>query len=80
MNLFVGRVEQVREAPLGREGTVWVRGARVDVLLDAVPEARVGDSVLVHAGVALSILRDQHGADPETAFPVDSRLLTVDFD
>ncbi len=63
MNLFVGCVEDVREGPLGREGVVSVRGARVEVLLDAVPEARVGDSVLIHAGVALSVLTDSR--EPE---------------
>ena len=58
MNLFVGCVEEVRPGPLGREGVVSVRGARVEILLDAVPEARVGDSVLIHAGVALSVIRE----------------------
>jgi hydrogenase maturation factor len=38
---------------------VSVRGAQVEVALDFVPEARAGDSVLVHAGVALSLLRDE---------------------
>ena len=59
MSLFVGRVEDVRETPEGRQGVVSVRGARVEVALDVVPEARVGDSVLVHAGVALSRLADE---------------------
>ena len=62
MNLFVGVVEQVRETQAGRDATVSVRGARVQVALDAVPEAQVGDSVLIHAGVALSRLREEEAA------------------
>jgi hydrogenase maturation factor len=62
MNLFVGVIEDVRETRTGREGTVSVRGARVLVALDAVPEARPGDSVLIHAGVALSRLCEEEVA------------------
>ena len=49
----------LREGASGRTGRVSVRGATVEVALDLVPEAREGDSVLVHAGVALSLLRDE---------------------
>lgn len=63
MNLFVGRIEEVRKTEAGREGTISVRGARIEVLLDIVPEARVGDSVLVHAGVALSVLGESAEQD-----------------
>ena len=65
MILFVGRIEGVREDEQGRHADVSVRGARVEVALDVLPEARVGDSVLVHAGVALSILRDEGGEESE---------------
>jgi hydrogenase maturation factor len=56
--VFTGRVSSVRQGPEGRQGRVSVRGAQVDVALDLVPEAEAGDCVLVHAGVALSLLRD----------------------
>lgn len=59
MNLFVGRIEAVQETEAGRSGVVTVRGARTEVALDCVPGARVGDSVLVSAGVALSRVEDQ---------------------
>ena len=39
-----------------RMGTVDFQGSRVDVGLAFVPEAGVGDWVLVHAGFALSVL------------------------
>jgi hydrogenase maturation factor len=58
--VFAGRVVEVTEEPDGRVGRVSVRGARTNVVLDLVPEAVAGDTVLVHAGVALSLLR---GAD-----------------
>jgi hydrogenase maturation factor len=50
------RVVEVRESPEGRRGRVSVRGARTEVSLDLVPEAREGDTVVVHAGVALSLV------------------------
>jgi hydrogenase maturation factor len=59
--VFVGRVVEVHEEPNGRVGRVSVRGARTNVVLDLVPEARAGDTVLVHAGVALALV----GAAPD---------------
>jgi hydrogenase maturation factor len=56
--VLTGRVLSVHEGPGGRLGRVSVRGATVEVALDLVPEAGVGDSVLVHAGVALSRVRE----------------------
>ncbi len=61
-HLFTGRLLEVREEPGGSVGRVSVRGARVEVALDLVPGARAGDDVLVHAGVALTIVKDR-GAD-----------------
>ncbi|MGE5124961.1 MAG: HypC/HybG/HupF family hydrogenase formation chaperone [Betaproteobacteria bacterium] len=57
--VFSGRLVALREGASGRTGRVSVRGATVEVALDLVPEAREGDGVLVHAGVALSVLRDE---------------------
>ena len=57
-HVYTGRVMELRDGPEGRVGRVSVRGARVEVALDLVPEARAGDAVLVHAGVALSIVKD----------------------
>jgi hydrogenase maturation factor len=59
--VFAGRVVEVKEEPDGRVGRVSVRGARTNVVLDLVPEARAGDTVLVHAGVALALV----GAAPD---------------
>jgi hydrogenase maturation factor len=55
--VFAARVVEVQEGPDGRVGRVSVRGARTAVVLDLVPEAKAGDTVLVHAGVALALVR-----------------------
>ena len=48
--------------PLLRTGRVSFGGAVKEVSLACVPEARVGDYVLVHVGLALSIV-DQEEAE-----------------
>ena len=58
MTTFVGRVIEARRTPEGREGVVSLRGALRVVALDAVPEARVGDAVLVEAGAAVAVVRE----------------------
>jgi hydrogenase maturation factor len=60
-SVFCGQLTEVRAGAEGRVGRVSVRGARTEVALDLVPEAREGDTVLVHAGVALSVLREGTG-------------------
>ena len=47
--------------PLARKGQVNFSGIRKDVSLAYVPEARINDYVIVHAGFALSVL-DQEDA------------------
>jgi hydrogenase maturation factor len=56
MPVYTARVVELRDGPWGRVGRVSIRGARMEVALDLVPEARRGDAVLVHAGVALSVV------------------------
>jgi hydrogenase expression/formation protein HypC len=61
-------------APLTGQDSLW-RSAEVDfggvrqqVSLACLPEARVGDRVLVHVGVALSLVHDddqEHDADQD---------------
>jgi hydrogenase expression/formation protein HypC len=51
-----GRVMEVTGEDLLRQGRVDFYGVLRDVSLAAVPEARVGDYVIVHAGMALSVL------------------------
>jgi hydrogenase expression/formation protein HypC len=51
------RIEKMQ----GPDATVVLDGSRADVSLALVPEAQVGDWVLVHAGYAITVL------DPEAA-------------
>jgi len=60
--VLAARVVEVRETAEGRVGRVSVRGARTEVNLDLVPEACEGDTVLVNAGVALSLVRETPSA------------------
>lgn len=47
------------EDPLWRMGRVDFSGAIKEVSLACAPEARVGDFVLVHAGLAISVLDEE---------------------
>lgn len=51
-----GRIAELREDPLLRTGVVDFDGVRRVVCLSCVPEAGVGDYVIVHAGFAISRL------------------------
>jgi hydrogenase maturation factor len=57
VTLFVGQIVETQQRAEGREAIVRVRGARQVVVLDAVPDARVGDTVLVEAGAAVAVVR-----------------------
>ena len=43
----------------GEKGTVALDGNRSEVLLSLVPQAGIGDWVLVHAGYAITVLDPQ---------------------
>jgi hydrogenase expression/formation protein HypC len=50
------------EEPLLRTGKVSFSGVVKDVHLGCVPDANVGDYVIVHAGMALSVLDEAEAA------------------
>jgi hydrogenase expression/formation protein HypC len=50
------------DEPLMRTGRVRFGGILKEVSLACVPEARVGDYVIVHAGLAISILDEEEAA------------------
>jgi hydrogenase expression/formation protein HypC len=52
-------LEVIGEEDLLRSGRVDFAGVVREVSLAAVPEAGVGDYVIVHAGVALSVLDEE---------------------
>ena len=43
----------------GKKGMAGLDGNRTEVILSLVPEAKVGDWVLVHAGYAITILDEK---------------------
>jgi len=43
----------------GQKATVELAGNRFETILALVPEAKVGDWVLVHAGFAITVLDEQ---------------------
>ena len=52
-----GKIESIAEAgPLMRTAQVDFGGVTRDVNLACVPEAALGDYVLVHVGIALSVI------------------------
>lgn len=51
-----GRVEAIRAAQGVRMADVRFGGIRREACLEFLPEARVGDYVLVHVGIALSVV------------------------
>ena len=67
--VLVAEVVGIEEGPEGRTGIVDVRGAQVRVALDLVPRARVGDAVLVHAGVAIATWREERPWEEEEEAP-----------
>jgi hydrogenase expression/formation protein HypC len=48
--------------PLARTGKVSFGGILKEVNLACVPEARIGDYVIVHAGLAISVLDEEEAA------------------
>ncbi len=60
-----GRIVETRDNPagVGRDGAVDFQGNRVEVSLALVPEAAIGDWVLVHAGLAIELLDEQEARE-----------------
>ncbi len=53
-----GQIQRIEEDPL-RTGTVSFSGVTKEVCLAFVPEASVGDFVIVHVGFAISKVNEQ---------------------
>jgi hydrogenase expression/formation protein HypC len=53
-----GKIIRIFQNDSTRMGVVDFSGVELDVCLEAVPDAHVGDYVIVHAGFAISTLTD----------------------
>jgi len=63
-----GRVEEIRGAdPLMRSARVSFGGVTREVSLAYVPEAEVGDHVLVHVGMAISVIDEDEARKVQEA-------------
>lgn len=57
-----GRIVSIHGADLARSARVDFGGVTRQAALACVPEARVGDYVLVHAGIALAVVDEAAAA------------------
>lgn len=74
-----GRVVETQEGGLMRMGKVDFGGITREICLAYVPEADVGDYVIVHAGFAISRV-DEAEAQETLALLVESGILGLDLD
>jgi hydrogenase expression/formation protein HypC len=74
-----GRIIEAQEGGLMRMGKVDFGGITREICLAYVPEADVGDYVIVHAGFAISRI-DEAEAQETLALLVESGILGLDLD
>lgn len=63
-----GKITQILETPGLKMGKVDFGGVFREVCLEAVPEAKIGEYVIVHAGFALSVLSEKEAQESLEAF------------
>lgn len=63
-----GKITEIFETPSVKMGKVDFGGVFREVCLEAVPEAIVGQYVIVHAGFALNILSEEEAQATLDAF------------
>jgi len=63
-----GKITEFLETPGLKMGKVDFGGVFREVCLEAVPEAKIGEFVIVHAGFALSVLSEKEAQESLEAF------------
>ncbi|MBD3160493.1 MAG: HypC/HybG/HupF family hydrogenase formation chaperone [Candidatus Eisenbacteria bacterium] len=58
-----GKITEIHDSDGIRMGTVDFGGVRQEVCLQAVPEAQVGQYVIVHVGFALNVLDEEEARE-----------------
>jgi hydrogenase expression/formation protein HypC len=58
-----GKIMKISQNDSIRMGVVDFSGVELDVCLEAVPEAKVGNYVIVHAGFAISTLSEDEAQE-----------------
>jgi hydrogenase expression/formation protein HypC len=63
-----GKITEFLKTPGLKMGKVDFGGVFREVCLEAVPEAKIGEYVIVHAGFALSVLSEKEAQESLDAF------------
>jgi hydrogenase expression/formation protein HypC len=58
-----GQIQSIEGSEMERTGKVSFGGVVKSIMLACVPEARVGDYVMVHAGFAISIVDEKEALE-----------------
>ena len=58
-----GKIFNIFQNDSTRMGVVDFSGVKLDVCLEAVPDAQIGDYVIVHAGFAISTLSEEEAQE-----------------
>lgn len=77
-----GKIIEITPTPGSLMGKVDFGGVTREVCLEAIPEAQLGNYVIVHAGFALNILSEQEAQDTLDALrelgDIEAELMTED--
>ncbi len=57
----VGRIEEIR----GETASAEILGVRRDISIVLVPEAKIGDYVMIHAGFAINLMDEKDARETE---------------
>jgi len=63
MTLLTGEITDIEMGPLTCRAKIRVGGAYTFASLELVPDARIGDFVLVEAGVAIGKVKSNNGEE-----------------
>lgn len=58
-----GKIIEITQTPAAKMGRVDFGGVFREVCLEAVPEVKIGDYVIVHAGFALNTLSEREAQE-----------------
>ena len=59
MNLVTGEIVEIRKDTWMNIARVRINGVTIQVPLQFVPQAKVGDHVLIEGGVAIAVVEDE---------------------
>ncbi len=58
-----GKIIEIKDSPGMKMAIVDFGGVKRDVCVEALPDAKIGDYVIVHAGFALNILSEEEALE-----------------